>query len=77
MGLQAEPRRAIRQEDMPDSVRGNQQLTGMTTGQARFPIAPSHWGFKRYGQSGTYVSDLLPNTGRMVDDLTIIKIDQY
>jgi hypothetical protein len=60
-------------KDMPDSVRGNQQLTGMTTGQARFPVAPSHWGFKRYGQSGTWVSDLLPNTGRMVDDLTIIK----
>jgi len=59
--------------DLPDSVRGNQQLTGMTAGQARFPIAPSHWAFKRYGQSGTWVSDLLPNTARMVDDLTIIK----
>ena len=32
-------------KDIPDSVRGNQQLTGMTAGQSRFPIAPSHWGF--------------------------------
>jgi Protein of unknown function (DUF1501) len=59
--------------DLPDSVRGNQQVTGMTAGQARFPIAPSHWAFQRYGQTGTWVSDLLPYTARMVDDLTIIK----
>ena len=51
---------ALYDKDIPDSVRGAQQLTGMTAGQARFPIAPSHWGFKRYGQTGTWVSDLLP-----------------
>jgi hypothetical protein len=60
-------------KDIPESVRGTQQLTGMTAGQARFPIAPSHWAFKRYGKTGTWVSDLLPYTARMVDDLTIIK----
>src|SRR5258708_23847750 len=60
-------------KDMPDSVRGNQQLTGMTAGQSRFPIAPAHWPFKQYGQTGTWVSDLLPYTARMVDDLTIVK----
>jgi len=60
-------------KDMPDSVRGNQQLTGMTAGQSRFPIAPSHWPFKQFGQTGTWVSDLLPYTARMVDDLTIVK----
>jgi Protein of unknown function (DUF1501) len=60
-------------KDIPDSVRGNQQLTGMTAGQSRFPIAPSHWGFKQYGQTGSWVSDLLPYTARMVDDLTIVK----
>ncbi len=64
---------ALYDKDIPDSVRGAQQLTGMTTGQARFPIAPSHWAFKRYGETGTWVSDLLPYTARMVDDLTIIK----
>ena len=60
-------------QDLPDSVRGAQQLTGMTAGQARFPIAPSHWAFKRYGKTGTWVSDLLPNTAKLVDDLTIVK----
>src|ERR1700721_4330559 len=60
-------------KDLPESVRGAQQLTGMTAGQARFPIAPSHWAFKQYGKNDTWVSDLLPYTGRMVDDLTIIK----
>jgi hypothetical protein len=64
---------ALYDKDLPDSVRGAQQLTGMTAGQARFPIAPSHWAFRRYGKSGTWVSDLLPNTARLVDDLTIIK----
>src|ERR1700730_7948459 len=60
-------------KDMPDSVRGNQQLTGMTAGQAHFPIAPAHWPFSQHGQTGTWVSDLLPFSARMVDDLTIIK----
>jgi hypothetical protein len=60
-------------KDMPDSVRGSQQLTGMTAGQAHFPVAPSHWPFAQHGQTGTWVSDLLPYTARMVDDLTIIK----
>src|SRR5216683_110984 len=60
-------------KDMPDSVRGNQQLTGMTAGQARFPIAPAHWPFNQHGQTGTWISELLPYTARMVDDLTFIK----
>ena len=59
-------------KDLPESVRGNQALTGMTSGQARFPIAPSHWGFSRQGKSGRWVSDLLPWTGRLVDDLTLV-----
>ena len=59
--------------DIPDSVRGTQPLTGMTAGQSRFPIAPSHWAFHQHGQTGTWISDLLPNTAKMVDDLTIIK----
>jgi len=64
---------ALYDKDIPESVRGAQQLTGMTSGQARFPIAPSHWAFKRYGQSGAWVSDLLPYTGRLADELAIIK----
>jgi hypothetical protein len=60
-------------KDMPDSVRGNQQLTGMTAGQAHFPVAPSHWPFGQRGETGAWVSSLLPYTARIVDDLTIIK----
>jgi len=60
-------------QDIPASVRGNQALTGMTSGQSRFPIAPSYWNFQQYGKSGTWVSDLLPYTAKMVDDLTIVK----
>src|ERR1700677_2652478 len=43
-------------KDIPDSVRGSQALTGMTAGQARFPIAPSHWAFHQHGQTGTWLS---------------------
>ena len=50
-----------------------QRLTGMTAGQANFPIAPSFVDFKQYGESGTWVSDLLPHTGKMADDICIIK----
>ncbi len=60
-------------KDIPPSVRGNQALTGMTSGQSRFPIAPSHWDFKQYGKSGVWISDLLPYTAKMVDDLTFVR----
>lgn len=60
-------------KDMPASVLGTQRVTGMTAGQARFPIAPTHWAFKRYGQSGAWISELLPYTGRIVDDIAIIR----
>jgi hypothetical protein len=60
-------------KDIPESVRGVQRLTGMTAGQARFPIAPSHWAFKQHGQSGAWLSDLLPYTARVADDLTIVR----
>ena len=50
-----------------------QRLTGMTAGQAAFPVAPSIFKFSQHGQSGTWVSELLPWTSRMVDDLCVIK----
>jgi len=50
-----------------------QRLTGMTSGQAAFPLAPSIFKFAQYGQAGTWVSELLPWTAKMVDDLCIIK----
>jgi hypothetical protein len=59
--------------DLPESVRMGQRLTTMTSGQARFPIAPSKYKFQQYGQHGAWISELLPYTARMVDDLAIIK----
>ena len=59
-------------KDLPESVRGGQRLTTMTASQARFPIAPSMFEFHRHGQCGKFVSELLPNTGSMSDDLAFI-----
>ncbi len=59
--------------DLPESVRQGQRLTTMTSGQARFPLAPSKFSFKQYGRSGAWVSELLPYTARMVDDLAVVK----
>ncbi len=59
--------------DLPDSVRMGQRLTTMTSGQARFPIAPSKFKFARHGQCGMWVTELLPNTARMVDDMCFIR----
>src|SRR5437868_853117 len=59
--------------DLPDSIRRGQRLTTMTSGQARFPIAPSKYRFHRHGKNGTWVSELLPWTARLVDDIAVIK----
>ncbi len=50
-----------------------QRLTGMTSGQKAFPVAPARFKFKQHGESGTYVSELLPWTAKMVDDICVIK----
>ncbi|MFN7923104.1 MAG: DUF1501 domain-containing protein [Bryobacteraceae bacterium] len=60
-------------KDLPDSVRKGQRLTTMTSGQSRFPIAPSIFKFQQCGKSGAWISELLPNVGKMADDLTIIR----
>ena len=60
-------------KDLPDSVRRGQRLTTMTSGQDRFPIVPSSFKFKQHGENGAWVSELLPYTARMVDDLAIIR----
>ena len=59
-------------QDLPESVRGTQVLTSATAGQAHLPIAPSYWKFAQRGQSGRWVSELLPWTGKIVDDLALI-----
>jgi uncharacterized protein (DUF1501 family) len=60
-------------KDLPDSIRSGQRLTTMTSGQTRFPIAPSVFKFQQYGKSGAWVSELLPHTAKMVDDIAIIR----
>jgi hypothetical protein len=60
-------------KDLPDSIRQGQRLTTMSSSQARFPIAPSIYKFAQYGQNGTWMSELLPYTAKMVDDISIVK----
>jgi uncharacterized protein (DUF1501 family) len=61
-------------EDLNGWLKGQgERLTGMTSGQSAFPLAPSIFKFQQHGQSGTWVSELLPWTSKMVDDLCVIK----
>lgn len=62
-----------RETELPDSVRMGQRLTGMTSGQASFPVAPSIFDFAQCGESGTWVSELLPHTRGVIDDLCVIR----
>ena len=59
--------------DLPTSIRMGQRITGMTSGQSTLPVAPSIYKFAQHGQNGTWVSELLPHTAKIVDELTIIK----
>lgn len=60
-------------EELPESVRGGQRLTGMTANQESFPLAGSFCDFKQYGQSGAWISDLFPYTSKIVDDICIVR----
>src|SRR3954451_22573690 len=60
-------------KDLPDSIRNGQRITTMTSGQARFPVAPSMFKFEQHGNCGRWVSELLPHTARCVDDLALVK----
>ncbi|HOA38276.1 MAG TPA: DUF1501 domain-containing protein [Flavihumibacter sp.] len=60
-------------EDLPASVRMGQRLTGMTATQTKFPLAGSYFNFSQYGQSRAWISELLPHTAGVVDDICIIK----
>src|SRR5258707_996688 len=59
--------------DLPDSIRMGQRLTTMTSGQTRFPIAPSIYQFKQYGKSGAWFSELLSHTAQVADEMAIIR----
>jgi hypothetical protein len=60
-------------EQLPDSVRKGQRLTGMSGNQSSLPLAGSQFGFTQHGSNGTWVSDLLPHTAKVVDDLCIVR----
>ena len=60
-------------EDLPDSIRMGQRLTGMTANQKAFPLKGSHRKFAQHGQSGAWVSEFLPYTSGIVDELCFIK----
>jgi len=61
-------------QELPDSVRGSQRLTGMTSSQKSLPIAaPTQFSFKQHGQSGAWISDLMPQLGKMADEICFIK----
>ena len=60
-------------KDLPDSIRKGQRITTMTSGQARLPVAPSKFKFEQHGQSQRWVSELLPFTAKIVDEIALIK----
>lgn len=62
-----------RGRELPDSVRGNQRLTGMTSSQKSFPVTPSVFRFARHGQSGAAVSELMPYLAAVADDLCFVR----
>lgn len=65
--------RTLHGHELPDSIRQTQRLTGMTSGQKAFPVTASLFDFKRHGQSGAWISELLPHTAGMVDDLCFVR----
>jgi len=60
-------------KDLPESIRNGQRLTTMTSGQARFPVAPSKYKFKQYGEGKAWISEVLPWKAKMADDMCIIR----
>lgn len=59
--------------ELPDSIRRGQRLTGMTSSQKSFPIAASMFRFAQHGKSGTWMSELLPHTTKIADDICVVK----
>jgi hypothetical protein len=59
--------------ELPDSIRQGQRLTGMTSGQKSFPVVAPKFKFSQHGSQGVWLSELLPHTGKIVDDLCIVR----
>ncbi|HRJ07167.1 MAG TPA: DUF1501 domain-containing protein [Prosthecobacter sp.] len=60
-------------KDLPESIRKGQRITTMTSGQARLPVAPSMFQFQQHGHSGMWVSELMPHTAKIVDEIALMK----
>ncbi|MEC8556863.1 MAG: DUF1501 domain-containing protein [Planctomycetota bacterium] len=60
-------------QELPDSVRGGQRLTGMTAGQKNFPIVKSPYKFAQHGESGQWMSELMPHLAKVADDICVVK----
>ncbi|MEI8110038.1 MAG: DUF1501 domain-containing protein [Chitinophagia bacterium] len=60
-------------QNLPESIRNGQRLTGMTANQTNFPLVGSYFGFQQHGKSGAWVSELFPHIASIVDDICIIK----
>jgi hypothetical protein len=63
----------LRATELPASIRKGQRLTGMTSKQESFPVAPSMFKFKRHGQSGVNLSELLPHTAKIADEICVVR----
>lgn len=63
----------LRGQDLPESIRNGQRLTGMSSDQTSFPLVGSQYKFNQYGQAGTWMSELLPYTSQIADDICVIK----
>jgi len=63
----------LRGAELPDSIRRGQRITGMTSGQSSLPVANPIFQFSRQGQSGVWLSELLPHTAKIVDQIAVIK----
>jgi len=60
-------------QELPGSVRMGQRVTGMTSGQKSFPCVSPMFTFQQHGQSGTWMSDLIPHMGKIADDICVVK----
>ena len=63
----------FRGQDLPESIRNGQRLTGMTSGQKSFPVAPTIFKFNRHGESGLEITELMPHLGGIIDELCFIR----
>ena len=63
----------LRGTDLPESIRAGQRLTTMTASQASFPVIPSFFPFTQHGESGAWVSELMPHTAKIVDEICFIR----